>query len=109
MVSPSLNFRMCSWHTVDPRSGPCGTPLTTRLHMPQMPSRQSESKTMGGSPVLMSLSLTTSSISRNDMSGETSSAVYGTIRPAPNEPPCRHTSNFRFILAMVVSSSSLSW
>ena len=75
MVSPSLNLRMCSWQTVDPRSGPCGTPLTTRPHMPQMPSRQSESKAIGASPFAMSSSLTTSSISRNDMSGETSAAV----------------------------------
>jgi len=41
-----------------------------------------ESNTIGASPFAMSLSLTTSSISRNDMSGETSSASYGTIRPA---------------------------
>ena len=30
--------------------GPCGTPLTTRLHVPQMPSRQSESNAIGSSP-----------------------------------------------------------
>jgi hypothetical protein len=39
--SPSLNLRMCSWHTVVPRSGPCATPLIMKPHMPQMPSRQS--------------------------------------------------------------------
>src|SRR5262249_30334742 len=71
-VSPSLNRRMCSWHTVVPRSGPCGMPLTTRLHIPQMPSRQSESKAMASFPWRTSPSLTTSSISRNDISGETS-------------------------------------
>ena len=40
--------------------------------MPQMPSRQSESNAIGSSPFAISPSLTTSSISRNDMSGETS-------------------------------------
>ena len=43
--------------------------------MPQMPSRQSESNAIGASPFLISPSFTTSSISRNDMSGETSSAA----------------------------------
>ena len=52
--------------------GAVGTPLITRPHVPQMPSRQSESKAIGSSPRAMSCSLTTSSISRNDMSGETS-------------------------------------
>ncbi len=75
IVSPSLKRRMCSWQTVVPRSGPCGMPLTTRLHMPQMPSRQSESKAIASCPLRISPSLTTSSISRNDMSGETSSAT----------------------------------
>ena len=48
------------------------TPLTTKPHVPQMPSRQSESNAIGSSPLRISPSLTTSSISRNDMSGETS-------------------------------------
>jgi hypothetical protein len=74
-VSPSLNRRMCSWHTVVPGSGPCAIPLTMNPQVPQMPSRQSESNAIGSSPLAISVSLTTSSISRNDMSGETFSAV----------------------------------
>ncbi len=42
-------------------------PLTIMPHMPQMPSRQSWSKAMGSSPFCKRSSLTTSSISRNDM------------------------------------------
>ena len=74
-MSPSLKCRMWSWQTVVPGSGPCGRPLITKPHVPQMPSRQSESNAIGSSPFLMSSSFTTSSISRNDMSGETFSAV----------------------------------
>ena len=74
IVSPSVKRRMCSWHTVPPGSGPCATPLTITPQAPQMPSRQSESNAMGSSPLRISPSLTTSSISRNDMSGETPSA-----------------------------------
>jgi hypothetical protein len=43
--------------------------------MPQMPSRQSESNAIVSSPFFDSPSLTTSSISRNDMSGDTRSAT----------------------------------
>ena len=57
-------------------SGPCATPLITNEHVPQMPSRQSESKAIGSFPPAMSPSFTTSSISRNDMSGKTSFASY---------------------------------
>ena len=53
----------------------CGMPSTTRLHMPQMPSRQSESNAMASFPCRTSPSLITSSISRNDMSGEISAAA----------------------------------
>ena len=48
---------------------------TCQLHMPQMPSRQSWSKATGSSPSRISCSLSTSSISRNDMSGETSETL----------------------------------
>ena len=41
IVSPSENFRMCSWQVVTPRSLPCGMPLIVSEHDPQMPSRQS--------------------------------------------------------------------
>ena len=70
--SPSLKERMCSWQVVV-TSGPCAWPLIIRPHMPQMPSRQSESKATGSSPLAMRSSLSTSSISRNDMSSETPS------------------------------------
>ena len=68
---------MCSWQVVVARSGPCATPLITMLHMPQMPSRQSWSNATGSSPSRISFSLRTSSISRNDMSGEMSVDVVG--------------------------------
>jgi hypothetical protein len=69
--APSAKLRMCSWHVVVPRSGPCGTPSITTPHAPQMPSRQSWSKATGSSPFFVSCSFSTSSISRNDIDGET--------------------------------------
>ena len=60
---------MCSWQVVV-RSGPCASPLMTSEQAPQMPSRQSWSKATGSSPRRMSSSLSVSSISRKDMSGE---------------------------------------
>ncbi len=69
IVSPSANDRMWSWQVVV-RSGPWASPLMTRLHAPQMPSRQSWSKATGSSPARVSSSLRVSSISRNDMSAE---------------------------------------
>ena len=71
IVSPSRNRRMCNWQTVPPGSGPWAIPLTIRPHDPQMPSRQSESNAMGSCPWRIRPSLTTSSISRNDMSCDT--------------------------------------
>ena len=46
IVSPSEKDRMCSWQVVV-TSGPWASPLIIRPHMPQMPSRQSESKAIG--------------------------------------------------------------
>jgi len=74
MRSPSLKLRMWSWQAVVARRGPWGAPLITIPQVPQMPSRQSWSKAMGSSPRAISRSLTPSSISRNDMSGDTSGA-----------------------------------
>ncbi len=68
MCSPSWNLRMCSWQVAVPFSGPWAWPLIIRPHVPQMPSRQSLSNTMGSRPSSMRRSLRTSSISRNDMS-----------------------------------------
>ena len=45
---------------------------SARRHVPQMPSRQSESNATGSSPAALSCSLRTSSISRKLMSGEMS-------------------------------------
>ena len=73
MVSPSVNERMWSWQVVV-TSGPCASPLIISPHWPQMPSRQSESNAIGSSPASLSCSLSTSSISRNDMSGDTSAS-----------------------------------
>ena len=56
-------------------------PLMTSEHMPQMPSRQSESKAIGSSPRSISPSLTTSSISRKDMSGDHVLGLVG-LEPA---------------------------
>ena len=75
MVSPSRKVRMCSWHTVVAPRGPCARPSIISPQEPQIPSRQSESKAIGSSPRRISPSLTTSSISRKDMSGEIPSAL----------------------------------
>ena len=73
IVSPSLKDRMCSWQVVV-TSGPWAWPLIISPQVPQMPSRQSWSKAIGSSSAALSFSLSTSSISRNDMSSETSSS-----------------------------------
>ncbi len=73
-VSPSANLRMWSWQVAVPGCGPWATPLIITPQVPQMPSRQSWSKTMGSLPSRSSRSLTMSSISRNDASGEMPSA-----------------------------------
>ena len=70
-VSPCRKVRMWSWQAVVRVRGPWALPFTTRLQVPQMPSRQSWSNAIGSSPFWVSSSLTTSSISRKDMSGLT--------------------------------------
>src|SRR3569833_2081047 len=88
---------MCSWQVVVACCGPSGVPSMTSAHMPQMPSRQSWSNATGSSPSRMSRSLSTSSISRNDMSGETSSSSYGTIRPLSPAFFCRQIFSVSFM------------
>src|SRR3954471_10443222 len=105
-VSPSLKTRMCSWQTVVARIGPCGMPSTMKPHVPQIPSRQSESNAIGSSPRAISPSLTTSSISRNDMSGETLSALYATSLPGLSGPAWRHTLRVIRIVVIALSVSS---
>ena len=73
-TSPSEKLRMWSWQAVVRSFGPWARPLMTKPQVPQMPSRQSWSKAIGSSPFSASPSLTTSSISRKDMSGLTSAA-----------------------------------
>src|SRR5712672_1098113 len=72
-------------------------PLMTSEHMPQMPSRQSESKAIGSWPRAMSPSLTTSSISSNDISGITSRASYASKPPGAEPDFCRQTFKVRFM------------
>src|SRR5437588_2443100 len=74
-------------------------PLMTKAQVPQMPSRQSESKAIGASPRAMSPSLTTSSISRKDMSGTMSLAVYSTRAPVDRASFCLQTFKVKFIAA----------
>ena len=74
MVSPSRNARMCNWQVAAPFQGPWACPSIMTPHVPQMPSRQSLSNVMGSPPASTSRLLTTSSISRNDMSGLMSTA-----------------------------------
>ena len=81
IVSPSAKCRMCSWQVVVFFCGPCAVPLMTMAHEPQMPSRQSWSNETGSWSSSTSFSLSTSSISRNDMSGSTSSSTYFFILP----------------------------
>src|ERR1043165_9312997 len=66
-------------------------------HDPQMPSRQSCSKWIGGSPLAISSSLTMSSISSNEASGEMFFAAYVWNDPAASREACRHTCSVKFI------------
>ena len=79
--SPSANVRMCSWHVAVPRCGPWAWPLIISEHVPQMPSRQSWSKTIASLPSAISRSLSTSSSSRNEASSLISSIVVGLEAP----------------------------
>jgi hypothetical protein len=74
IVSPSPKVRMWSWQAVVALRGPCAAPLITMPQAPQIPSRQSWSNAIGSSPRPISPSFTTSSISRNDISGLMSAA-----------------------------------
>ena len=96
IVSPSLKRRMCSWQTVLPRSGPCGMPLTTSPHVPQMPSRQSESNAIGSSPLrdqpfVDDVEHFEERHVRRDALGAVRHQLPGAVGPA-----CRQTSRFRF-------------
>src|SRR5262245_66421288 len=72
-------------------------PLTTSPHVPQIPSRQSLSKATGSSPRRVRSSLTTSSISRKDISWLISLASYVTNCPGVVAFLCRQIRNVKFI------------
>src|SRR6266404_289731 len=82
-------------------------PLITSEQVPQIPSRQSESNTIGSSPRAISRSLSTSSISRKDMSGLTSGASYSTNPPRSCPFFWRQMRSFRFICSSVASCGLL--
>ena len=86
MWVPSANLRMWSWQVAVPSSGPWARPLIIMAQDPQMPSRQSWSNATGSLPSAMSASLSTSNISRNDMSGLTSSSWWVSKPPAAAGP-----------------------
>src|SRR5215470_17666839 len=67
-------------------------------HDPHIPSRQSCENAIGSSPRSVRCSLTTSSISRNDMSGLTSGASYFTSDPGALAFFWRQTWRVSFML-----------
>ena len=81
-VSASLKWRMWSWQVAVPQWPPCAIPLMTSEHIPQIPSRQSESKAIGSSPSAIMVSLTTSSISRKECPEEHPEPSKSRIGPA---------------------------
>src|SRR5215218_7329252 len=93
--SPSSNLRMCSWHVAVPSDGPCARPLIIIEHEPQMPSRQSWSKAIGSPPAATRRSLTTSNISRNDISGLMPVASMSSNAPGASVPAWRQTRSLR--------------
>ena len=70
---PLVNLRMWSWQVAVPRWGPWAWPLIINEHVPQMPSRQSWSKTIASLPSSIRRSLRMSSSSRNEASSLISS------------------------------------
>src|SRR5208337_288816 len=83
-------------------------PFTTWPQVPQMPSRQSLSKAMGSRSVFTRPSLTTSSISRNDMSERMSRASYRSSLPLSLGPFWRQTYRIRFIVAIPLQKTLYS-
>src|SRR5215207_286189 len=102
MTSPSEKLRMCSWQVVV-FSGPWASPEIISPQVPQMPSRQSESKAMGSSPAALSCSLSTSSISRKLMSGLMSLTLYVLSSPLWRGPACRQILSVRFMRSILAS------
>src|SRR5215207_4987179 len=88
---------MCSWHVAVPSDGPWARPLIIIEQEPQIPSRQSWSNAIGSRPSASSRSLTTSNISRNDISGLMSVASMSSNAPGASVPAWRQT---RSLLSM---------
>src|SRR3954451_17832560 len=91
ITSPSWNLRMCNWQVAVPSDGPCARPLIIIEHEPQIPSRQSWSNAIGSRPSAISCSLTTSNISRNDISALMSCASISSNEPGASGPAWRQT------------------
>src|SRR4029077_16720810 len=83
------------------------TPFTMKPHDPQIPSRQSWSNAIGSLPSCISRSFTTSSISRNDMSGLTPGTSCVSKAPAVSGPDWRHTFSVMRIAALLISQPLL--
>ena len=75
---------------------------------PQIPSRQSDSKAIGSLPLSISPSLTTSSISRNDMSSRIFLASQVSRRPGVEAFFCRQILRVRFMTAMTNDQSRMA-
>src|ERR1700690_382235 len=73
-------------------------PLITCEQVPHIPSRQSWSKTIVSFPSITSSSLTSSSISRKDISGLMFFALYSCNFPGSFGPFWRHTNSVRSII-----------
>ena len=89
---------MCSWHVAVPRCGPWAWPSIISEQVPQMPSRQSWSKTIGSRFSEISRSLTTSSISRNDASSLIASTLYVSKWPGSSGSVWRQTFSVRLVI-----------
>ena len=101
--APSAKLRMWSWQVAVPFMGPWAAPLIISEHEPQMPSRQSWSKAIASRPCATSRSLTTSNISRNDISGLMSRASMSSNEPGASVPAWRQT---RSLMSMVSAGPS---
>ena len=81
--------KLCSRWSRSRQAGTKTAPVTPSMfmaHEPQMPSRQSCSNAIGSLPSTVIQSLTTSSISRNDISSEMSGTSYVSNAPGAVDP-----------------------
>ena len=99
-VSPSLKYLIDKRQVVTAGTGPWGWPLIYIPHEPHIPSRQSWSNATGSLSSSTSFLLSASSISRKDISGDTSSILYVAKFPFAPAFFCRHIFNVRFIILL---------